>query len=228
MKTPLLFLSVLALCLTGASAQTAVMGRHYLFKASALFPVQIEKLDAKGNTVITKVSLGTRELVNLTLGRPVNTKLNPKTEVLAVDIDDFTHNETRLVVFRPDSGLIYPLCVLAAGGTPATKVSDNETVIKEKGTGLGPGSILATDPSIPGAEVAKNSLQSTDFCASSNASFGPGRNSPVFTLSATGVIGDIKGKMTKIADTVTTDLDGLIIKGMFSASGGAIHQYFEP
>ncbi|MEQ1861797.1 MAG: hypothetical protein ABMA13_17910 [Chthoniobacteraceae bacterium] len=228
MKNSILFLSILALSLASASAQFAVEGRHYLFKASALFPVQIEKLDARGNTVVTKISLGTKELVNLALGRPINTRLNPRTEVLAVDVDDFTHNETRLVVYRPDSGLIHPICVLAAGGMPSTKVSDNESVIKEKGTGLGPGTFVATDPSIPGADTNKNSLQSTDFCASSTGSFGPGRNSPVFKLTATGVIGDIKGKMTKIADTVTTDLDGLIIKGMFSASGGAIFTYFEP
>jgi hypothetical protein len=230
MKISILALAFIALSLAGASAQSPVMGRHFLFKASALFPVQIEKPDPKnpGEKILTKLSLGTKELVNLALARPINTPLNAKTEVLAVDIDDYNHDQTTLVVYRPDSGLIYPVCVLSNTHPTEAKVTDNPSTVKEKGTGLGTGTILATSTDFSLADRNKNSLQSTDICASSNASFGPGPHSPIFTLAATGVIGDIKGKMTKTTDTSTTDLDGLIIKGMFSASGGAINVYFEP
>jgi hypothetical protein len=230
MKTSIFVLSAIALSLAGADAQVPVMGRHFLFKASALFPVQIEKPDPNhpGGTILTKVSLGTKEMVNLALARPFNTPLNAKTEVLAVDVNDFVHDKTTVVVYRPDSGLIFPICVLSVGGTPSVMMSNNPNTIKEKGAGLGPGTIVATDASFPQADRDKNSLQSTDICASSTASFGPGPRAPIFTLSATGVIGDVKAKLTAIGETTTTDLDGLIVKGMVSASGQAIKTYFEP
>ena len=232
MKNSILVLSIIACAFTGRAIADAG-DRHFLFKASALFPVQIEKPDPRnpGGTILTKVSLGSKEMVNLALARAVDTPLNAKTEVLAVDVNDNAarHNQTTLVVFRPDSGLIFPICTLASGGAPSVKMTDDPApnAIKEKGTGLGPGTIVATDAGFPLADRNKNSLQSTDICASSNASFGPGAHAPIFTLSATGVIGDIKAKMTKIRETTPTDLDGLIIKGMFSASGQAIHVYFE-
>lgn len=231
MKTSLLALALIASALVHRGVADSG-NRHFMYKATALFPVQIEKPDPKnpGGTILTKVTLGTKEIVNLALARPFDTPLNPKTEQLAVDINDVNHNQTTLVVYRPDSGLIFPVCELTTGGTPVTRVTNPDptpTSHKGKGTGLAPGTIFATDPSFGAPAIAQNSLQSTDLCASTSASFGPGAHNPIFTASATGIIGDIKGKMTsKKPGSITADLDGLIVKGSFT-SGGFIKLYFE-
>ncbi len=231
MKTSTLVLSALAFSLAGRGLADPG-DTHFLFKATALFPVQIETIDSRGNTLVTKLSLGTKELVNLALARPFYQAINAKTEVLVVNVNENKPNQASLAVYLPPPvNVLYPICNLSPGGVPASKTTENASTDKGKGTGLGPGTIVATDASFGAPAIALNSLQSTEICASSNGSWTPGDHGPTFSTAATGIIGDIKGKLTD-KNNVTTTLDGLIIKGMYTSSGKPIQPfpfgYIEP
>jgi hypothetical protein len=212
--------------------------RHFLFKASAVFPVQIEKLDNQGNTIVTKLTLGTKELINLTLARPFDHPI-ASNELLVVNVTEQNPDQTRLQVYvRPadgsEGGTLYPLCTVTSGGSPATKTTQNASSDKGKGAGLGPGTIAATTAGTDDDRL-KNSLESTDICASANASWTPkvkhvpglgDQEFAAFSCSATGIIGDIKGKLTsQKTGSVTVTLDGLIVKGAFTGSGTPIKPY---
>lgn len=226
MKKSFLPLTALTLALAG-SAFADPGDRHFIFKATALLPVQIEKIDKKGEIIVSKVSLGTKELVNLATAQPVYEALDSKTEILAVDVNHDDENSSVLIVFNPTTeSIVARIITLAAGGAPSVRGGTNSHSDKSKGTGLSPGSILATAPSFGAPAIALNSLGNTDICAAANGTWTPTEAGPKFTLSATGIIGDIKGIMTDKKD-VTSALDGVVIKGMFTSSGKSIFRYTE-
>lgn len=225
MKTSILPLAI-ATFSVAASSLAGPGDRHFLFKATALFPVQIEKSDGVGGTVVTKLSLGTRELVNLALARPFDHPIDAKKEVLVVNVNESTPDETSLQVYKIDTNIVYTVCNISAGSNPSSKLTDKSGSDAGKGAGLGPGTIVATSSGFPLADRNKNSLQSTDVCASSTGSWTPGDHFPTFKSSATGIIGDIKGVMTsQKPGSITQSLDGLIIKGMFTGSGRPIEPF---
>jgi hypothetical protein len=230
MKNSTLALAVVAFFFAGHVMANSG-DRHFLFKATALFPVQIEKIDPHNPavTIVTKLSLGTKELINLALARPFDHPI-ASNEILIVNVNENRADQTELQVYvKPadgsPGGTLYQVCTVSSGGNPATKLTENSSTEKGKGTGLGPGTIAATIAGTP-ADRAANSLQSTDICASSNGSWTPGDHFPTFNCSATGIIGDIKGNLTsQKAGSATVALDGLIIKGMFTGAGSPIKPY---
>jgi hypothetical protein len=183
------------------------------WKATALFPVQTEEPDPKipGGTIIKKVSLGSKELINLALGQPLKTK-NPDL-VLAVEANHDDPNNAKLVVYNS-----HTLTTIVTLFTLLDPISDNvASKDGDKGTanGLSRGRIAATVLGTP----AQDGLAQTDVCCSATAGLTPTAVGPNFKLSVTGIVGPIQGFVAGVS------LDGLIIKGMFTASGRPIDHF---
>lgn len=186
------------------------------WKATALFPVQTEVPDPSphalpGATIIKKLSLGSKELINLVLGQPLATK-NPDL-VLAVRANHDDPNNATLVVYNAKT-----LTEIATLFTLLDPI-DNNVASKDgdKGTanGLTRGRISATVLGNP----AQDGLLQTDVCGAATAGLTPTPVGPNFKMSVTGIVGPIQGKIAGVA------LDGLIIKGMFTASGKPIDHF---
>jgi hypothetical protein len=212
MKLPKSLFSLLGIALLLPATAGAAPLFHY--KATALFPVQTEEYDPKnpGGTIIKKLSLGTKEIINLGLGKPLSTKNGPDI-VLAVALNHDNPGTARLVVYNKKT-LTELTTVLVLVTAPATNVSSKDGD-KGTGNGLAPGRIQATTLGTP----SQDGLDQTDICGAATGGLTPTETGPTFKMSATGIIGDIKGR---IAGQI---LDGLIIKGMFTASGKPIDHF---
>lgn len=206
-----------------ASSSAVYADQWFAFKATALLPVEVEIPNPKdpGGTIVKKISFGGKQLVNLALGRDLDTPLDAKTEVLCVGVNHTDSTKTRLIVFNPATQTrTATILTLAAGGSVSVNTALKTTTDDEKGNGLAPGSILATTLGTP----LQNGLQATDICLSASGGWTRTPNGPMCTIAGTGIIGDFKAKLDGV------QFDGLIIKGMFKASGKSIAPppgYFE-
>lgn len=177
------------------------------FKASAVFPIQTEEPDPKiiGGTIVKKITLGTKEIINLALGLPPKTKVSSNI-VLAVAVDHNLPNNAKLVVY--DKHLLVELATVLILIDPVDTNTSSKDGEKGSGNGLSRGTIQQT----PGGPPANGFFQ-TAVCGAATASKTPGPHGPTFKMSVTSILGPIQ------ANIDPDFVDGLIIKGSFSAGG---------
>jgi len=200
MSTSLLLrvLSVAALALAAPALRADTFA---VYKVSVTLPVVHQTLNAQGKQVLATRTLKTPDIVNLALGRPLSTKLDPATEVLA-----FASNVTTpgagslLVVFNPATDSITTTVFSTSGFVLLADEDFRKNVAFAhadiQATGLG-------DPGLNG------------FQASTLAMAGTGKSSGSFaTTSAAGPL-----SFTSTEGGVTTTLSGLVTKGKLKASG---------
>lgn len=208
MKLPASLLTLIGLALCFPTSAQAIT---FHFKASAVFPVQTEEPDLRPNalpgaTIVKKVTLGTKEIINLALGLPLKTKV-PKDTVLAVALDHDLPDNAKLVVY--DKHLLTELATVLNLIDPVDTNAGSKDGEKGSGNGLSRGTIHTTTLGTPG----QNGFQTTDVCGAATASKTPTPIGPIFKMSVTSILGPI------LANIDALPLDGLIIKGSFSAGG---------
>lgn len=205
MKTSLIVLLTTAAALLIPSSLKAAP--TFFWKAKALFPVQIEEPDPKnpGGTITKVVSLDSNEIINLALGQDLTTK-NPDL-VLAVRMNHDDPATALLCVFNPGT-FTKVADVLKLLGAPVTnvKAKDPGGETKGNGNGLGFGQLFQMGN-------ATNGLDQNPLTFAATSSLAETPDGPNFKMSVTGLIGQITGFIDGVA------LDGILIKGMFTASG---------
>lgn len=207
----LLALTGFALFIPRAQADTF----HY--KATALFPVQDQIDDPNPHlvghgTIDLKIGLGTKEIINLAPGLPVDTKV-PSNIVLAVAVDHNLPNDAKLVLYDKDTLTELGDIILINGVQANTQSKDlGNDDVKAKANGLGTGDIQARGNATDGLVATTINLSATG----TNVATPVG---PTFTIKVTGMIGPFKAHIDG------TLLDGLLINGSFTAGGKAIDHF---
>lgn len=163
MKSTFVFLAMLcAVCMTSASAQTGV------FRVKILLPVlevQIPEDIEKSDKIVTN-KLGNDEIINLALGRAIDTKVNKETEVLAAAVtfedrpspdDPDPTPKSQLIVYDPTkNGTEGRLAVV---GEMNMVRFDTAFLSKGRsGFGAAQGKILATELGDPSKNGFKESI----------------------------------------------------------------------
>jgi hypothetical protein len=177
-------------------------------------------MPGKQGTIVKKTVTGT-DLVNLTLGRPLSTKLNAETEVLALNATFETHGQppqSEVVIYdSTKNGAAGITQVLAAYGT----LDWQNAYLNSTNSGFG----VATG-TIKAAGTAQNGLSDSDFQGAGAAA---GKHLYIVhdanaSPTATGVIqGHLKFVYTDA--TGTHNFDGIYLKGTGHVSGKPIGGY---
>jgi hypothetical protein len=191
--------------LTGAQASNDTTDTFALFKCTVSLPVVYQTTNAKGHQVLATFKLNGNDLVNLALGRSLDTKLDPKTEVLAFASDQSTPGAgSQLVVFNPTSQAV------------------TATVFSTSDFGL-----LSNEDFTQNAAFATANFNFTVVGD-------PGHDALIFGALAVGGTGKSAGSFasTSVAgpfefrftddQEVTTTIEGLVLKGKIKASGGQL------
>lgn len=214
MKIPAFFLTLAAAALVLSSTVGAAPIFHY--KATALFPIQTEEDDPKNTdpsaTIVKKVSLGSKQIINMALGQPLDTKIGSYI-VLAVALNHDDPGSAKLVVY--DSKALTELATVFTLLTTPTTNEATKDGDKGTGNGLSTGRFRTTTLGAP----AQDGFQQTDLCCSATGGLTPTPVGPTFKMSVTGMIGPFLGNIAGVS------VDGLIIKGMFTASGKPIDHF---
>lgn len=173
-----------------------------------------------GGIVVTR-KLGNDEIVNLALGRPLTTKVDKKTEILAGAGTYAEHaSESKLIVFDPSQN--GPAQVTATVGTLSALDFENAG-LPSKTTFLGFGTAQFA-PTTLGDPAHNGFLQST----LQGGGNGSGTHDP-FGLGQSKVAA--KGSMTGRVRFVFTDtngtqtFDGFVLKGQAKAGGKALGSF---
>jgi len=208
MKPSLFLLPAIAAALVIPAPLKAAPIFHW--KAVAVFPVQIEVPDPKvpGGTLTKVISLDSKEIINLALGQDLKTK-NPDL-ILAVRMNHDDPANALLCVYNCET-LTKVADVLKLLAAPITnvKTKDND---KGTGNGLGFGQLFAMGN-------ATNGLDENPLTFSATSSLAPTPVGPSFRMTVNGLIGQITGHIDGVL------LDGILLKGMFTASGKPIDHF---
>lgn len=204
-------------------ANQAHAGLYHVFRAAAVMPIQVEAVDKKGDTVLMKKTLGTKDLVNLALGMPLNHKI-PSNYVfaLAYNISDQTSN--KLIVFDTNSKSIVATVASTQSLPAGTLQSDKEKVKTEKGSGVAVVTFLKT-PSLGANGIVEN----TTVFGAAEASWTPTEKGPIFGMKATALFGPMVVRITDPKTDEMVEYDGIVVRGMFQTKGVALeHHLFLP
>ncbi|HEY2387761.1 MAG TPA: hypothetical protein VGK30_12430 [Candidatus Binatia bacterium] len=212
-------LSVLATAvLSLAAVRPAAATNFFVYKASLKLVVQRVEIGQGGafDTFVTK-KLGNAELINLALGRPLDTKIDPKTEILA-GAGTFSADaaQSKLIVFDPTQNGVAQ--IKATIGTVSTlDFTHAYLASKSQGAGFGTAVVAATTAGDPNSN---GFLQSTFFCngAGSGTHDGVGGNAKV-SGKGSGT-GRLMFKFTDQSGTHT--FDGIVAKSEGKVSGKPI------
>lgn len=211
-----------------ASAQVPIPTEYYVFKISATIPcsIVVPPADIEGYDKIVKRTFKTNDLINMALGQPLTTKIDPKHPVylaLATTFED--HQVTpasKIVIYDP-----------AASGAARFKTTvmtlttldyiNAQGPKRNGGSGVGTGKFVAATL----GEPAKYGLLQTEFAGSGLASGpystfvdlpGMGRTQvPRPSVGTAAIQGRLKFNMTDAGGT-TTVYDGLFTKASFVLS----------
>ncbi len=199
-------LVLVALLLSGDAAQA----REFLvFTMKVSLPVQYVA-DGK----IVKRTLKESDVVNLALGRPLGTKVDKKTEILA-EAQSYDDNTGLIVVFNPtQNGLAQVTTVIAE--IASADVENAFLGSTREGHGTVTGTVVATTLGNPAANAL---LPSTIFSAGTGTS-------KTFKSKAT-VKGTIAGRVAfRITENgQTAVIDGFIVNGKGKVSGDPVGLY---
>ncbi len=195
--------------------------------AAAAFPVDFFVYNVTLKLVVQEVTpdgvvvtrkLGNNEIINLALGRPLTTKVDKKTEILAGAGTYAEHaNASKLIVFDPSQNGTAQ--IKATVGTLSALDFENAS-FPSKTTFLGFGTVGFAPTTV--GDPAHNGLLQSTLQGGGN---GSGTHDP-FGLGQSKVAA--KGSMTGRIRFVFTDangtqtFDGLVLKGQGKAGGKAI------
>jgi hypothetical protein len=187
------------------SARRAAATDFLIFPLKVSLPVQI----VSGGQV-TKRTLKEHDIVNLALGRPLGTKVDKKTEVLAV-ASSYDGNDGTVVVFDPSQNGLAQLTTTVA--EPTTVDVENAFLNSGRaGVGTVTGTVEATTLGTP----ALHGLLASTLWGS-----GAGKSSFAGKASVTGAIGG-RLSFTVTENGQTTTLTGFIVKGKGKVGGAPI------
>lgn len=211
------------------SAPPAHAVDYFVFKASVTIPVTyVDHSGAVVDAVITK-TLVNNDIINLALGRVLGTKVDAKTEVLALAAAFDTSGmppDSKLIVYDPSaSGVAVEKLVVAK----LTGLTFDEGYLSASSKGQGNGTV-AVQPTTAGN--GKNALQASTLYGAGSSS---GPHQPVsipinyatipFALSGTAAF---TGEFKFAADDkqgMPHTYDGTVIKGKMTASGKRLGVY---
>ena len=192
---------------------------YHIFKAVSLMPIQVESTDKAGNGVLVKMSLGNKELINLALGRSVDTAI-PSNVLLALayNIDNPALN--KWVVFNTTTKLF--MGTVANGvSLPALPV----TTDKLTGNANGGGGVAIMN-FVPTPSIGLNGIVSaTTAYGAAQGTWTSTPAGPIFALKASALFGPMVVKITNSKTGVTTTYDGIVVQGMFQTSGVAVEHH---
>lgn len=198
----------------------------FVFKASASLPVLSVLVGLEVDKSI-KLTLVGNDLVNLALGRPFGTKVDTKTEILALAAtfeDPSNAPLAKLIVFDPtQNGLAQVKAVIATLSSLDYSVAFLAT--SGKGQGIASGNWVATALGDP----LKSKLEATPFHVAGEARGPRVQGNQLEKQSPTG-ISALTGRMKfKFTDRkgVTSDFDGFVVKGSIKCAGKRIGIFTE-
>jgi hypothetical protein len=227
MKTPLLsiLLGIIAL-----AAPAHAVDRFFIFKASAA--ITVNRLQLGGPTTNDKIvakTLAGNDLINLTLARPLGTKVDAKKAVLALAVviegpGLVPSPKSKLVIYNPD-----PTVIGAAKLTTIATLSNLDfdlATLAKSFTGQG-----VADVNIPATTTGQDPVNNKFFAATLNGSAQATVPKPAvagnidaftFTLrSLSGPLHFLYQLSTKTTDP-GFDFDGTVMKGMLKTTGKPI------
>lgn len=198
-SVPLLrgFLSGLMLVALLLSTDRAQAREFLVFTLKVSLPVQYV-----ANGKIAKRTFKEADVINLALGRPLGTKIDKKTEILA-EAQSYDDNDGLVVVFDPtQNGLAQVTAVLAKRASADVEVAFLNKV--REGHGTATGTVLATTLGDPSTNAL---LPSTIFAS--------GTGTATYFEGKASVKGTIAGRAAfRITEHgQTTAVDGFIVNG---------------
>lgn len=215
MRTLLISLVALSVSLA-APTRPAGATDFYVYAVTAKLVVQMT-VEGPQSDVIVSRKIGNTEIINLALGRPLTTKIDKKTEILA-GAGTYANEalESKLIVFDPSqNGLAQIKAVVATidtGDFTRAYLSS-----KSAGVGFGTATFAATTLGDP---AHNGFLQWT----SQGSGGGSGSHDPFGGNSKVSGKGALQGRMRFVYTDAsgTHTFDGVIAKGQAKASGKPI------
>ena len=191
-----------------------------VFKATLVLPAQMVVIGVDADTV-SHITLNNTTIVNLALGRPLATKVDPKTEILAAVAYFESHSNaplSKLVVYDPTKNGQAGIRAVVATLQTLTWQNAYENTINT-GFGFAVGTINATTLGSP----AQNGFLTSAFSGGGSASgkhlfsVGDANASPKATVSIEG-----QAKFVYTDATGTHNFDGIFVGGKGTVSGKPI------
>lgn len=212
-------LAALALVLTPTSRASAAVG-FVVYPATIKLVVQAIP-DQYGDLILTK-KIGNKEIINLALGRPLETPINKGTEILAgagTYADDAA--QSKLIVFDPSQNGVNQIKAVV-GTIGSIDFTNIYLAKKSQGAGFGT-TVFATttlgDPAQNG--FLQSTLQGSGAGSGNHDPFGGSAK-----VSGKGSLaGRLRFKFTNAQGTQT--FDGIIIKGQAKVSGKPIGSFIQ-
>jgi hypothetical protein len=196
-----------------ASARPAFATDFYVYPATIKLVLQTVTDD---DVVLTR-KVGNNEIINLALGRPLSTKVDKATEVLAGAGTYADHaSESKLIVFDPSQNGIAQIKAVV-GTLTAIDFSNAYLASKSAGTGFGAALIAATTLGNP----AQNGFLASNVQGGGQ---GAGNHDPFGGNAKISGKGTVQGRVRfNYTDATGTHLfDGYVLKGQAKASGKPI------
>lgn len=189
----------------------------YVYKASVKLAVQQVVVGQEVDTVVTR-KLGNKEVINLALGRPLDTKVDGKTEILAV-AGTYANDaaQSKLIVFDPSQNGVAQVKTVVGTLTSLDFISAYQAS-KSTGSGIGTGVLAETTLGDP----TKNGFLASTF---SGSGAGSGTHDPFGGNSKTSAKGSASGRLKfrfTDASGVTQLFDGIVVKAEGKGSGKPI------
>ena len=215
-------------CILAASLWSAAGGLVFaqahgtgVFRARLTLPVQMVQPNPAAFDKVIRKTLNNSDIVNLALGRPLTTRVNPKTEVLAAEVTYESHSNapnSQLIVYdETQNGQAGVVAVVATLQTLDWQNAYERTL--NAGFGIGTGTINATTNGTPAQNgFIASAFQGAASCSGRHLfSVGESHATPLARGSVEGhlkfVYTDSKG---------THNFDGYIVNGVGTVSGHPI------
>jgi hypothetical protein len=190
----------------------------YVYKATVKIVAQQVFFNPNGNDIIVTRKIGNKEFINLALGRPLDTKIDSATEVLA-GAGTYANEAaaSKLIIFDPSqNGLAQIKAVV--GTIDSIDFTNAYLSSKSQGVGFGTASIAATTLGDP----TKNGfLPFTLNCDGQGA----GSHDPFGGNAKVSGKGNGQGRLRFVftdASNVTQTFDGIIVKAQGKGGGKPI------
>ncbi len=213
-------LAVLAAIRTAAPA-FATTTDFFVFKAAVTLPATmiVERMGATDLFITRKLTAN--DLVNLALGRPLGTKVDKKTEILAVAVTFLEDaQESKLIVFDPSqNGVAQEKAVV--GHVTSLDARKGSKSNGESGVGAGSFDFDATAI----GDFAHNGLLASTLEGGGTAGGPFGSDFVAKGSGKVTVTGHVKFTFTE--DGVTSVFDGIVTQGTAKASGARIGTFTE-
>jgi hypothetical protein len=200
-----------------ANAEPARATDFYVYKVTVKLVAQMVIVGSQTDVIVTR-KIGNKEIINLALGRPLDTKVDGKTAILA-GAGTYAADalQSKLIVFDPSQNGVAQ--IKATVGT-LSNLDFNTAYLAStsQGAGIGTGVLAATTLGDPN----KNGFLQSTF---NGGGTGSGSHDPFGGSSKVAGKGSASGRLRfKFTDAsnVTQLFDGIVVKAEGKASGKPI------